>query len=337
MHHIKRVKAGAVSAAIALLATLGLAVAAGSTAYAMSGTTWDVSQSQAGTAGVTYSWVFSAGTTATVGSVQMTVPTGTDLSSAALGSVYGLGAGTLTTSGTTITYTVTAPVSVASGTGVYISVSGITNTATAGAYTSSVATFNTAGPPPAQIETGTSQSVTIATTSVSAQVVVPESTDVTITLPPTGVTSVVSPYAASTTSPIAVTLATNATHGLTLSEDATASLTDAAGATIGACPSTGVALGGLDGGCWGFVSPGSTDWDAASSVPASTPAGLTWQPTAAANTVVGSGTAPSIALASSTGYLDSGTVNLAFAAVTSDAAPPGDYTGSFELVATPSY
>ena len=54
----------------------------------------------------------------------------------AAGAIYGIGAGTDSLSGTALTYTVTTPATEAAGLPMHISFTGLTNTSTAGSYTS---------------------------------------------------------------------------------------------------------------------------------------------------------------------------------------------------------
>ena len=105
---------------------------------------WSVSNSVTNTRAVTYSYGFSTATTATVSSVIMTVPPGT-LGTPTV-SVTGLPAGTIALSGNVLTYTLTTPTSVATGTVVALTVGGITNTGLVAAYTAEIVTNSGAGP-----------------------------------------------------------------------------------------------------------------------------------------------------------------------------------------------
>jgi hypothetical protein len=105
---------------------------------------WSVSNNQKSTTGVTYTYSFTTGGTNTIATVDFAV-SGAGLGdggSVGLGVVYGLGAGTASRSGQTITYTVSAPASVPAGTPIYIEFTNLTNTATTGNYTTSVSTKN---------------------------------------------------------------------------------------------------------------------------------------------------------------------------------------------------
>ncbi len=63
----------------------------------------------------------------------------------AAGTVYGLGAGTVSLASNTLTYSVTTPIAVAASIPIYVSFTGLTNTSTAGSYTSTITTIK-AGP-----------------------------------------------------------------------------------------------------------------------------------------------------------------------------------------------
>ena len=162
---------------MALLAVLPTAVAAGflgaAPAFAATPTNmaWTVSNSAAGATSVYYGWQFTTASPGTVASITFTVPAGT-AGTPAISANYGIGAGSVALSGTTLTYTVTSPASVAASTPVYVEVSGLTNTGTAGSYSSVITTQTSA---PATIDTGTSPSVSFGGNTTAATVVVDKS------------------------------------------------------------------------------------------------------------------------------------------------------------------
>ena len=129
---------------------------------------WTVSNSQTGKTGVTYSWAFTTATAATLTAVTLTVPTGT-AGTPAVGSVYGVGAGTVALAGTTITYTITTPAAIAANIPIYLSFTGLTNTTTANSYTSLITTQKSG---PSTVDTGTTSSVTFGSSSTTASVTV---------------------------------------------------------------------------------------------------------------------------------------------------------------------
>lgn len=115
---------------------------------------WSTSSGGTNATGVSYTYTFTTATAATLQSVTMSVPAGTG-GSPSLGSVSGLpGGGSVSLSGTTLTYGGFSQ-SVAGGTAVTIRIDGLTNTSTAGSYTSAIATASSGGP----VDTGTSSSV----------------------------------------------------------------------------------------------------------------------------------------------------------------------------------
>jgi len=131
------------------------------TGASLAGVQWQVSSTQTSATGVTYVFTFTLQSTDAVSSVRITVPSGTTGSSLTVNSVFGLGGGTASLSGTTLTYTLTSPLTVAGGTPVYLSVGGFGNTGTAGAATVTVADWDASS----QLESGTSNAVTMAATS----------------------------------------------------------------------------------------------------------------------------------------------------------------------------
>ena len=198
-----------------LAVPLAVAVLALTAAPAFAGTltnvSWSVSNSQTGKTAVTYAFSMTTATAGTIKTVTMTVPAGT-AGTPAVGSVYGLGAGTVALAANTITYTVTTAVSVAAHIPIYLSFTGLTNTSTAGSYTSTETTQTAA---PATIDTGTSQSVTFGSSSTGATVTVGQTLTFTnstpsfsLTVDPTGT--------ASSSQAVTLTLQTNAHAGYTL-------------------------------------------------------------------------------------------------------------------------
>ena len=140
-----------------LAAGLVALTAAPAFAASLTNISWTVSNSQTGKTGVTYAYAFKTATTGTIKTVTMTVPAGTG-GAVAVGTVYGLGAGTVSLAANTLTYTVTSAVSVPANIPIYVSFTGLTNTATAGSYTSTITTQTSV---PATIDTGTSPAVTV--------------------------------------------------------------------------------------------------------------------------------------------------------------------------------
>src|SRR5207244_7931608 len=119
---------------------------------------WTVSNNQVGATGVTYSFSFTTASLGTIKSITFA------LSGAGLGGTptisrnYGIGAGTVARSGQTITYTVTSAVAVAAGIPIYIEFGALTNSSTAGSYTTTVTTQTSA---PATIDTAATPAITL--------------------------------------------------------------------------------------------------------------------------------------------------------------------------------
>lgn len=130
------------------------------TAGALTSLGWTASSTTVGAAGVSYTFTAKTATAAlAITSITMTVPPGTGLSSATLGTVSpsGLLGGSISTSGTTITYSGVSLLALA-GTTISIQINGVTNTSIAGIYTSEIATH---GLLTANIDSGVTPSVTI--------------------------------------------------------------------------------------------------------------------------------------------------------------------------------
>jgi hypothetical protein len=85
-----------VAEALVLVALLALLALGASPAFAgtLASVSWSVNNSQTGKTGVTYAFAFTTNTAGTIKSVTLTVPSGT-AGTIAVGTVYGLGAGTV--------------------------------------------------------------------------------------------------------------------------------------------------------------------------------------------------------------------------------------------------
>lgn len=131
-------------------------------AASLTSATWSVSASTTGATGVSYTYSFTTATASSLSSVSMTVPSGTG-GSPTVGAVSpaALAGGTASLGGTTVTYSFTAAPVVA-GQAVSIQINGLTNTSTAGGYTSAITTSDGGSP----VDTGTSGTVTITTAAL---------------------------------------------------------------------------------------------------------------------------------------------------------------------------
>lgn len=232
-------------AVLALAATTMVGVTSASAATLLTNTSWSVSNNQTGATAVTYTFELTTATPGIIGSVTATVPPGTAATSVGVGTVYGLGAGTATLLGTTLTYTVTDPGTVATAAGVslYIEFTGLTNTTTAGSYASTVTTMDNAATPLA-IDAADSPSVPFAGTSTVVTVQIPKSLTFTNDTP--SFTLQMDPSLAAlsdVTKAVTVTVKTNAGLGYTLAAKDTG-LTS--GSNTIPVASTGVATGVAD-------------------------------------------------------------------------------------------
>jgi len=105
---------------------------------------WTASNTQTSAASVSYTYLFTTATTGTISKVTMTVPAGT-AGTPAVGTVYGIGAGSVALADNTLTYTVTEPASVAAATPIYIQITGMTNSSAAGNPTAVITTWQNTG------------------------------------------------------------------------------------------------------------------------------------------------------------------------------------------------
>jgi hypothetical protein len=108
--------------------------------------TWSSSSTTVGAADASYTYAFTAATSASLTSVTMTVPTGT-AGTPTVGTVSpdSLTGGSIALAGTTLTYSFTSA-SISAGAAVSVQVNGLTNTPTAGSYSSEISTENLGAP-----------------------------------------------------------------------------------------------------------------------------------------------------------------------------------------------
>ena len=210
-----KLRAGVVALALVFASVLASAYqAAPAGAAALTNVSWSVSNNQVSTTNVTYAFSFTAATTGTIKTITMAV-SGAGLAGApAISRNFGVGAGSVARAGQTITYTVTAAVSVSAGIPIYLEFSGLTNSGTAGSYTTVITTQTAA---PATIDTATSPAVTLAANNTAVTVTVAKSLTFTINntafeldLDPS------LPALADQTSNVGLTVQTNAHSGYTL-------------------------------------------------------------------------------------------------------------------------
>jgi hypothetical protein len=127
------------------------------TATALSSPVWSASSTTVGAAGVSYTYTFTTATTALLTSFTMTVPPGT-AGSPTVGAVSPPMAGaTVSLSGTTLTLSGIS-LALAGGSPVSIQINGLTNTASAGSYTSEIVTNSALG----AVDSGVTAAVSLA-------------------------------------------------------------------------------------------------------------------------------------------------------------------------------
>ncbi len=189
-------------------------VTGAASAATLTKTSWSVSNSQTGKTAVTYAFAFTTASAsgANLTSVTMTVPALT-AGTVATGVVYGLGAGTSTLASNLLTYTLTTPAPLAANLPVYVSFTGITNTTTAGSYTSVITTIKTGS---TTVDSATTAPVVFGPSSTSVTVIVAQTLTFTNNMPtfqlaidPTSLNNVQNQA-------VILTVQTNAASGYTL-------------------------------------------------------------------------------------------------------------------------
>lgn len=127
---------------------------------------------------MTYSYSFKTATAGTIKTITFAVSGAGLAGTPAIAKNYGIGAGTVSRSGQTITYTVTTAVTIPAGIPIYIEFSGLTNSGTAGSYTTSITTQTSV---PATIDGPTATpAVTLAANNTAVTVTLAKSLTFTI-------------------------------------------------------------------------------------------------------------------------------------------------------------
>ncbi len=242
---------GFATVAAALAATLAFSVAAAD-AGTPTNISWSVSNNQVGATGVSYSYSFTAATTGTIKTITFAVSGSGLAGTPTINRNYGVGAGTVSRTGQTITYTVTSAVSVSAGIPIYLEFGGLTNSSTAGSYTTVITTQTAV---PATIDTGTTPSVTLAANNTAATVSIAKSLTFTVNTTAFELDMDPSlPALADQTATVGLTVQTNAHSGytLTVGDSATGLQSAATGNPVIPKVSTGKATSAA----W----PGAPDW-----------------------------------------------------------------------------
>jgi hypothetical protein len=211
--HRLRWRAPLLVAAVTVASFFALSASPASAA-ALTTMSWAVSNNQVGATPVQYSYSFKTATTGTIKTITFVV-SGAGLGGApTITRAFGIGAGTVARAGQTITYTVTAAVSIPTGIPIYLEFAGLTNTATAGSYTTAITTQTAA---PATIDSGTTPAVTLAASNTAVTATIAQSLTFTVNnsafeldMDPT------LPALADQAATIGLTVQTNANSGYTL-------------------------------------------------------------------------------------------------------------------------
>ena len=199
-------------------------------AAALTNLTWSVSNNQVSATNVTYSYSFKTATTGTIKTITFVVSGSGLAGTPTISRNYGIGAGSVSITGQTITYTVTSAVSVSTGIPIYVEFAGLTNSGTAASYTTAITTQTSV---PATIDTGATPAVTLAANNTAVTVTVAKS--LTFTVNTTAFELDMDPSLAALadqTAAVGLTVQTNANSGYTLTvADVAAGLQSSSAAT----------------------------------------------------------------------------------------------------------
>jgi len=220
---------------------------------------WTVSNNQVGATSVLYAYSFKTATAGTIKTITFTVSGAGLAGTPTISRAYGIGAGTVARAGQTITYTVTSAVAVAAGIPIYIELGALTNSSTAGSYTTTITTQTAV---PATIDTGVTPAVTLAANNTAVTVTLDKS--LTFTVDTTAFELDMDPSLpalADQTATVGLTVQTNANSGYTLAvnDSATGLQSASTGNPVIAKVSTGKATSlawpGAD--KWGYTVTGT--------------------------------------------------------------------------------
>jgi hypothetical protein len=239
-----------------LIVTLSVGFLALSASPASAGTptnmSWTVSNNQVSATGVTYSYSFTPATTGIIKSITFVVSGAGLAGTPTISRNFGIGAGTVALAGQTITYTVTSAVSVSAGVPIYLSFGGMTNSPTAGSYTTVITTRTAV---PTTIDTGTSPAVTLSANNTAVTVAIAQSLTFTVNTTAFELDMDPSlPALADQSATVGLTVQTNANSGYTLAvaDSATGLQSSGTGNPVIPKASTGKATS--------LVWPGAPNW-----------------------------------------------------------------------------
>ena len=333
--HPPRTRRRAASAALVLTMVTGLFVVGSQKvdAAALTNVSWAVSNNQAGAAS-NYAFSFKTATTGTIASVKFVISGGTLTGTAAVATIYGLSAGTITlTNPTTITYTVTTPASIVSGIPIFLEVSGLSNPV-AGSYTETVTTQTNV---PATIDTAATPSVTIAATNTAKTIVVAKSLTFTLVTPTSFQLNMDPslPALADQSNVTSITVLTNANSGytLTVADNTTGLQCSCAGnpvlPQVSTQMSNATAFPGAPASTTGYTVTGTGVGDTGFAVNAAFTAGTSYAGYRNAGDIAVSSTKPTGATANAITVTDQTAIDYASSA--------GSYTDTITYTVTPNY
>ncbi len=312
-----------------------------------------ISSSQAGATSVAHTFAFTTATTATIATITFqycttasgtcTAPTGLNITGGVIGTVSGIGAGTYSQATSIITYTVTSPASVTASTAISIQFTGITNPSTVNTTSYVRITTNSAGP--TAVDTSTVAFAVLDTNSIAVTAAVdPNFTFSVAGVASTGTVNGATTTITTTTTTIPLgtltsgapaigahdlTVSTNASHGFQVTVNQSGTYPLSSGSDHFS-PFSGT-----------YATP--TSWSAPAGTTANTNTaffGYTTEDTTESqfqtNKWAGTETT-SRALFVSTSGTTSLTKRIGWEAAVNAIQPPGSYTGTMILVATPTY
>jgi len=234
---LTRLALGAAVVGTCLLALTALPAGAAT----LTNMSWTVSNNQISATNASYSYSFKTTTLGTIKTITFAVSGAGLAGTPTITRAYGIGAGTVSRSGQTITYTVTSAVAVSAGIPIYVEFGGLTNSSTAGSYTTTITTQTSV---PATIDNGTTPAVTLAANNTAVTVNLAKS--LTFTVDTTAFELDMDPSLAALadqSATVGLTVQTNANSGYTLSvaDNATGLQSSGTGNPVIAKVSTGKA------------------------------------------------------------------------------------------------
>lgn len=208
-------RATALLSLMSLAAGFSVLMAPAADAATLANPTWSVSNNQVSATPVIYTYSFRTATSGSIKTILFVVSGAGLAGTPVIAKNYGISAGTVGRSGQTITYTVTTAATIPANIPIYIEFSGMTNSGTAGSYTTAITTRTSA---PATIDGATNTSaVTLAANNTAVSVTISKSA--TFTIDNEAFTLALDPSLpalADQTQTVSLTVLTNANSGYTL-------------------------------------------------------------------------------------------------------------------------